>query len=158
MRKLIVLILLFCCAFATAQSARADGKLWAGILLATNQPKADAQPLPPALKPYHERISRFFGYHSFKVIGEQTATLDGANRHLSVSTKHFTLNVDALAIPSSKTTKASKAHKDYQLQFTFAEEKKLLVRASARVAKGSPFLIRGPLCGRGQVLVVLLVK
>ena len=157
MRKLVALILLFCCAVATAQSAHADGKLWAGILLATNQPKASAsaQTLPPALKPYRERLTRFFGYHSFKVLGEQTAALDGANRHLSVSTKHFSLNVDALAISAPK---ASKAHKDYRLQFAFSEEKKLLVRAAAKVSKESPLLIRGPLCGRGQILIVLLVK
>ena len=51
-----------------------------------------------------------------------------------------------------------KSGKSHILTLQLYQEKKLIVRTVAQLARQSPIFLRGPLYGEGQLIIVLLVK
>jgi hypothetical protein len=144
------LLALLC--FAAALSPlplRADDKVWSAVLFATNvsSPKAP----PDELKPIAARLKRVFGYNQFEIVGTDQADLaDGVERQLK-PTKVFWLNLKA------RHASIKEARGGYLLNVQLYQEKRALVDTVALIAPDSPLFFRGPLHGKGQILMVLQI-
>ncbi len=145
-RTLVVLLALAACLFGPSR-AHAGDQLWSAVVLARNLDKP-AKP-PKELKEVANRLERVFGYNSFEIIGTDTKPIeDGAKCELKPSTT-FWLTL------SARQTSAKEARGGYLLNVELFQEKKPLVDTIAMIAPQSPLFFRGPLRGRGLVLIVL---
>ena len=144
------LLALLCCAAALLPThLRADDKVWSAVLFATNvsSPKAP----PDELKPIAARLKRVFGYNQFEIVGTDQADLaDGVERQLK-PTKVFWLNLKA------RHASIKEARGGYLLNVQLYQEKRALVDTVALIAPDSPLFFRGPLHGKGQILMVLQI-
>lgn len=148
MRTGIFLTILLIGTLAFSQRAAAhQEKVWTGILFANNEPGAKTD-LPKKIRPFVGRMQKVFGYRSFELIGQHTEIMDDNREHWLIPTKQFFFSVTSVKRPEY----------GYHLHFALYHQKKLLVKAEVRLARKSPLLIRGPLCGKGQIVIVLLVE
>src|SRR5437588_11487290 len=55
----------------------AEEKVWSAVVLASNVPKG-ARPaaVPPELAPFAQKLSKFFGYDQFEILGSATKAMD----------------------------------------------------------------------------------
>ena len=145
MRFLLLLALLACPAFGV----RAEDKLWSAVMLATNaaQPKA----APAELSEFAPRLKRSFGYNQMELIGSASASL-GTDETLLAPTPNFSFKVRA------RRTTSKEARGGYLLNLQLFMDKRMLVDTEVKLAPGSPFFIRGPQSGKGQIIIVLQVQ
>ena len=144
MRFLLLLALL-----SLPVSVQAEDKLWSAVVLATNaaQPKA----APAELSEFAPRLKRVFGYNQMELVGSAAAPL-GADDTLLAPTADFSFKVRA------RRTTSKEARGGYLLNLQLFLGKRLLVDTEAKLAPGSPFFIRGPQSGKGQIIIVLQVQ
>ena len=144
------LLALSCCAaMLLPQCAMADDKVWSAVLFATNV--ATPKDAPNELKPIAARLKRVFGYNQFEIVGtDQVEVNDGVECQLKPS-KAFWLNIKA------RQASIKEARGGYLLNMQLYQDKRALVDTVALIAPDSPLFFRGPLHGRGQVLVVLQI-
>lgn len=126
-------------------SAQAGDKIWSALVFASNQ--AAPEPTPAELSRYAGQLKNVFGYNNLKVIGSRTEALDGHDGWL-IPSKRFYLRVHA--------TEAREG--GHLLSLELYQDKNLLLETRARLGRKSPLFIRGPLCGEGQLIIVLAVK
>lgn len=127
-------------------SAQASQMVWSGLVMANNVAQPDA--IPPELHHIESTLKTLFGYNQFKVIGQSRKTLVTGTEDWLASSKYFSLHVD-----SKVETDAG-----YFLNLKLFQEKNLLLETEAKLSKASPLVIKGPLVGDGQLLLVLVVQ
>ncbi|MFL6538777.1 MAG: hypothetical protein ACJ8JD_11435 [Chthoniobacterales bacterium] len=138
-------IMLFATVIAlhTAQAAT----VWSGLVMARNA--AQPTPVPAQLDPIEGTLRGAFGYNQFEIIGEATKTLKTGEEDWLAGSRYFSLHVDA---------KGETPNAGYLLNLKLYKEKDLLLETDAKLSKRSPLVIKGPLVGDGQLLLVLVVQ
>lgn len=130
--------------------AVAGDRIWSAVLVASNVDKP--KPPPVELRAVAPRLQRVFGYNQFEVVGKATAEVsDGAKLSLK-PTKTFWLDLQA------RRASIKEARGGYLLNLRLHQDDRALVDTVTLIAPGSPIFFRGPLCSRGQVIVVLQVQ
>jgi len=120
--------------------------IWSGVVLATNieTPTAPNEELAPI----EEKLKSVFGYNHYELIGSHLELMDEPNERWLIPSKVFCLRAN------SKHGKG----KTYLLNLQLFQRTKMLAEFDAKVTAQSPLVIRGPLCGKGQLLFVLRVQ
>lgn len=127
--------------------ANADEKVWSAVVLASKVKKGvNPKPAPVELAPFTERLSRFLDYDQFEILGTATRPMDGQSERWLVPTQNFWVGATA-----------TRTRTGYRLHLEFFHDKRLLVETDAVLGPKSPLFVRGPMCSRGQLLVVFQV-
>ena len=142
--------LIFTIVFAVVMSATvslpATQTVWSGLVIAENVPQP--APMPPELTRIGQTLKELFGYNQFEVIGQSTKTLKTGQEDWLASSKYFGLHVDARGETAA----------GYLVDLKLYKEKDLLLETETKLSKRSPLVIKGPLVGSGQLLLVLMVQ
>ena len=135
-------------AFSHPSGAVVQEKVWSAVVLASNA-QAGARPVEivPELAPFVAKLSKFFGYDQFEVLGSATKIMDEKNERWLVPTQNFWV--------CAKTTREGGK---YRLNMEFFHDKRRLLETEAMLGPRSPLFIRGPMHARGQIIVVFEVK
>lgn len=143
----IVAFCLFLGLLLCTVSAQADDKLWGGLLVGSNEPPPDPQ--PARLQRYQPRLSRIFGYPYFSLIGQ-------SKRELSADAEQWLIPGEDFSVRCF--VRPGKADGIYRVSLQLFRGQKELVQTVARLSRGSPLFIRGPLYGKGQLIIVIMVR
>jgi len=127
-------------------SARGADTVWSGLVMANNVP--EPTPIPAELSGLETTLKHIFGYNQFQVIGQARKTLKTGGEEWLASSKYFSLRVDSKAQGNSA----------YLLNLQLFQEQKLLLETDARLTKRRPLVIKGPLVGDGQLVLLLVVE
>lgn len=122
--------------------------IWSGLVVATTE--EHPKEIPPELKKYSEQLKNIFGYNQYELIGEHTELIDSLKEHWLIPSKEFSLKVDA--------QKAKKPGFHYRLKLDLYQDEKLIAKLDARLCGQNLLFIRGPYYGKGQLVIVLVVK
>lgn len=141
-RVLLAIVALMLCVSATG----AAETVWSGLVMANNAPQPTAA--PKELTKIEAKLKELFGYNQFQVIGQTTQTLTDGNEGWEATSKYFSLHVN-----SKGEQKAG-----YLLNLQLFQEQKLLLETEAKLSKRSPLVIKGPIVGDGQLLLLVLVQ
>jgi hypothetical protein len=136
---MLPLVLAFC-------TARADDRIWSGVVLVTNEPQAAKT--PRALEPFAETIRKVTGGNSLCLLGKKKRDVRPGSDEWLVPCRRIYL-------------KASVSDSDgfsYRMAIDFYEGNKLLLTAEVRLARDAPLFIRGPRWGNGRIVVILDVR
>jgi len=120
--------------------------VWSGLVLATKE--EHPKEAPPELRKFKAKLEGVFGYNQFELVGQHTEKMDDLTERWLVPSKDFFLRV---------ATKVSTGH-TYVLKLDLFQGPRPLATVETRLAPQSPLFIRGPLCGDGQLIIMLLVK
>jgi opacity protein-like surface antigen len=145
-RSRLLLGLSFALIMGSALPARASQVVWSGLVIANNVAQPEA--IPPELNRFEGTLKELFGYNQFRVIGQSRKTLVTGSEDWLASSKYFSLHVD-----SKGGTDAG-----YLLNLKLFQEKNLLLETETKLSKASPLVIKGPLVGDGQLLLLLVVQ
>ena len=117
-------------------------------MLASN-PKNGGQskPAPAELAAFEKRLTKFFGYRQFEILGSATKAMDGQTEQWLVPTRNFWVG-----------TKATRDAAGYHLELQFFHDKRLILQTEAKLGPKSPIFIRGPVHARGQLIMVFEIK
>jgi hypothetical protein len=126
--------------------AQASQVVWSGLVMANNVAQPDE--IPPELHRMEATLKAWFGYNQFKVIGQSQKTLVTGSEDWLASSKYFSLLVDAKGETAG----------GYLLNLKLFQEKSVLLETDAKLSKASPLVIKGPLVGDGQLLLVIVVQ
>lgn len=129
---------------------RNQDKIWSGLVYATNA--ADPKEPPAELREFAPRLKRVFGYNQFQLAGSAANAIDSDGESWLVPSKNFWLSVKARRATSKE------ARGGYLLNLQLFHDQRPLVDTEAKLAPGSPLFIRGPQCGKGNLIVVLQVQ
>jgi hypothetical protein len=142
--------LLFTIVFALVMSAtvslQAVETVWSGLVIAENVPKPT--PIPQELVRIEQTLKELFGYNQFQVIGQSTKALKTGQEDWLASSKYFGLHVDA----------RGETPAGYLVDLKLYKQNDLLLETETKLSKRSPLVIKGPLVGGGQLLLVLVVQ
>ena len=130
----------------SASALPAAQTVWSGLVIAENV--AQPAPAPPQLMRIEQTLKDLFGYNQFQVIGQSTKTLKTGQEDWLASSKYFGLHVDA----------RGETPAGYLVDLKLYKEKDLLLETETKLSKRSPLVIKGPLVGGGQLLLVLVVQ
>ena len=128
---------------------RASDRIWSGVIMATNPeiPK----PIPKELRPFEASLKRMFGYNQFVIVGTATEPID--------EEEHWLLPVHSFSLDVTARRDASKDRDGYLLKIHLFQAKREIMTAEARLSPTSPpILIRGPECGKGELIIILRVE
>jgi hypothetical protein len=146
---LIFVAALIVCRPAACRAGESEGNaIWTGLVLASEE--QTPSPVPEELAAYSDQLKNIFGYNQFELLGQRTETIDSRNEHWLVPSEDFSLLVNC--------KKASRPDFNYRLKLQLFQEKKLLADMDARLAGQNLLFIRGPFYGKGQLVIVLVVK
>ena len=135
-------------AFSPGSQPAAEEKVWSAVVLASNAKKgAKPAPAPPEIAPFAAKLSKCFGYDQFEIIGSATKVMDGKTERWLVPTQNFWVGAVA-----------TREHGSYRLNLEFFHDKRRILETVAKLGPESPLFIRGPMCSRGQLIVVFEVK
>jgi hypothetical protein len=149
MKPRSILLLGICLALTvgSTEGARASQSVWSGLVIATNT--SQPEPLPAELTKMESTLKELFGYNQFTVIGQSRKSLVTGSEDWLAQSKYFSLHVDS---------KEGSDRAGYRLDLKLFQEKSLLLETEAKLSKASPLIIKGPLVGNGQLLLVLVVQ
>ena len=123
-------------------------KVWSAVVLASNAKKGERPAVvPPELAPFAAKLSKFFGYDQFEILGSATKVMDDQTEHWLVPTQNFWV-----------CARTVREHGNYRLNMEFFHDKRRLLETEAKLGPRSPIFIRGPMHARGQLIVVFEVK
>ncbi|HEY5894266.1 MAG TPA: hypothetical protein VIT91_13660 [Chthoniobacterales bacterium] len=125
--------------------ALASEKIWGALIVATNE--ETPTPIPARLDPFSQRLSSVFGYSHFRLLGESTREVDSDVEGWLILGDDFLAR--SIVVPTEKGA--------YQLGLEIYFHKKKIADTVVKLGKGSPLFVRGPLYGRGQLILVLMV-
>src|SRR5947207_14174698 len=131
---------------SAAPGLHAAETVWSGLVIAENV--AQPESIPPELTRIERILKELFGYNQFQVIGQSTKTLKTGQEDWLASSKYFGLHVDA----------RGETPVGYLVELKLYKEKDLLLETETKLSKRSPLVIKGPLVGGGQLLLVLVVQ
>jgi hypothetical protein len=122
--------------------------VWGALVHAT-RPKGELE-MPDALKAIAPTLCREFGYSKFAILGHQRTRLgSGDEKPWLIPGGDFSLCVDP------GTADGGDPSGGRRLTLQLFQGKKLLVKTVVALGKDAPLLIRGPLSGKGQLIIVL---
>jgi len=127
--------------------ARASQVVWSGLVIANNVAQPDE--IPAELHRIEGTLKAWFGYNQFKVIGQSQKTLVTGTEDWLAASKYFSLLVDS---------KGETPGGGYLLNLKLFQEKSVLLETDAKLSKASPLVIKGPLVGDGQLLLVIVAR
>jgi hypothetical protein len=145
-RAFIVAALLGLAMGAGAIPVRAARVVWSGLVIAENV--SDPSPIPSELGSLEQTLKELFGYNQFQIIGQSRKTLNTGEEDWLASSKYFALHVDA----------QGESEAGYAVNLKLYKEKELLLETDTKLSRQSPLVIKGPLVGKGQLLLVLMVE
>ena len=131
---------------AAAVSTKGAEVVWSGLIIAENVEQPS--PIPPELGKIEQTLKDLFGYNQFQVIGQSRNTLKSGEEDWLATSKYFALHVDAQGATDT----------GYAVSLKLWKEKELLLETSTKLSKQSPLVIKGPLVGNGQLLLVLIAE
>jgi hypothetical protein len=146
-RSILLLGICFALVLGSTEGARASQTVWSGLVIATNT--SQPEPVPAELTKMESTLKELFGYNQFTVIGQSRKSLITGSEDWLAQSKYFSLHVDS---------KEGNDRAGYRLDLKLFQEKSLLLETEAKLSKASPLIIRGPLVGAGQLLLVLVVQ
>jgi hypothetical protein len=129
---------------------RPPDRIWSGVILATNP--VVPKPIPKELREYEASLKRVFGYDQFVIVGTATEAIDEENEHWLLPVHSFSLEFNA------RRSGSKEARGGYLLNVQIFQDRRPLVAAVAKLAPSSPLFIRGPGCGRGEIIIILQVQ
>jgi len=149
MKRRPILLAGICLALVLAgiEAANASQTVWSGLVIATNT--SQPEPVPSELTKMESTLKELFGYNQFTVIGQSRKSLVTGSEDWLAQSKYFSLHVDS---------KEGSDRAGYRLDLKLFQEKSLLLETEAKLSKASPLIIKGPLVGDGQLLLVLVVQ
>jgi hypothetical protein len=124
--------------------------IWSAVILATNVPNPKEP--PSELKEYVPRLKRIFGYNQFEIKGSEIEEIDELTENWLVPTAIFPLSLTA------RRAESREARGGYLVNLKIFQEKRHLVDTEIKIAPGSPLFIKGPLYGKGQLIILLQVQ
>jgi len=147
-RRRILLLSIWLTLIAGAVEAGPTSQtVWSGLVIANNV--AQPEPVPAELTKIGDTLKELFGYNQFTVIGQSHKALVTGSEDWMAQSKYFSLLVDS---------KEGNDKNGYRLDLKLFQEKSLLLETEAKLSKASPLIIKGPLVGNGQLLLVLVVQ
>ena len=146
-RPFLLLGLWLALILGTAVPGRAAQTVWSGLVIANNVPQPEETPIE--LKRLEETLKELFGYNQFMVIGQSKKALVTGSEDWGAQSKYFSLLVDS---------KSGNDKTGYLLDLKLFQEKSLLLETEAKLSKESPLIIKGPLVGDGQLILLLVVQ
>jgi len=146
-RSLLLLSLWLALILGSVLSANASQTVWSGLVIANNV--AQPEETPMELRRLEVTLKELFGYNQFSVIGQSKTALVTGSEDWMAQSKYFTLHVDSNE-GNDKT--------GYRLDMKLYQEKRLLLETEAKLSKASPLIIKGPLVGNGQLILLLVVQ
>ena len=146
-RSLLLLGIALALMIGNAVAARTSQVVWSGLVIANNVEKPD--PIPPELTRMEGTLKELFGYNQFKVIGQSRKSLVTGSEDWLAQSKYFALHVDS---------KEGSDQTGYLLNLKLFQEQSLLLETEAKLSKASPLIIKGPLVGDGQLILLLIVQ
>jgi hypothetical protein len=145
-RVSIVIVFLALMMSAGAVPVKSAELVWSGLVIAENVAKPTA--IPPELSSIEQTLKELFGYNQLQVIGQSRKTLRSGDEDWLAASKYFSLHVDAQGEGDS----------GYGLDLKLYKEQELLLQTSTKLSKQSPLVIKGPLVGNAQLLLVLIAE
>lgn len=130
----------------SAAIAIASPSVWSGLVMATNA--AQPTPIPSELTRIESTLKGTFGYNQFAIIGQARKTLSSGAEDWLATSKYFSLHIDS----------KGSTPEGYLLNVQLFKERELLLESEAKLSKSSPLVVKGPLVGDGQLLLVLIVQ
>lgn len=128
--------------------SNAEDKVWSAVVLASSVKQGEqAKPTPPELVPFARKLSKFFGYDQFEILGSAVKSIDEQSERWLVPTPNFWVRAKALRDGAG-----------YRLNLEFFQDKRCLLETNARLAPNSPLFVRGPTHARGQLIMVFEIK
>jgi hypothetical protein len=100
------------------------------------------------LSSLEQTLKELFGYNQFQIIGQSRKTLNTGGEDWLASSKYFALHVDA----------QGESEAGYGVNLKLYKENELLLETDTKLSRQSPLVIKGPLVGNGQLLLVLMVE
>jgi len=146
-RLLLFLALGLALTLSAAEAGPTAQTVWSGLVVANN--KAKPEPVPAELAKMEETLKELFGYNQFTVTGQSRKALVTGSEDWMAQSKYFSLLVDS---------KEGNEKVGYRLDLKLFQEKSLLLETEAKLSKSSPLIIKGPLVGDGQLLLLLVVQ
>lgn len=139
--------IIFCAVLlVSAGSASAYDKIWAGLILATNENPPGTE--EEILAPFQDELKSVFGYNTFYLIGDKKKKVVLGTEEWLVPSKNVFLHL--------KCTDRDDA--SYQLALDVYRQKELLVQSNVRLTRDMPLFIRGPNWGKGLLVYVLEIR
>jgi hypothetical protein len=145
-RVSVVIVFLALMMSAGAVPVKSAELVWSGLVIAENVEKPAA--IPPELISIEQTLKELFGYNQFQVIGQSRKTLRSGDEDWLAASKYFSLHVDA----------QGESDGGYGLDLKLYKEQELLLQTSTKLSKQSPLVIKGPLVGNAQLLLVLIAE
>jgi len=145
-KQRLIFTIVFALVMSATVSLPAAQTVWSGLVIAENVPQP--APMPPELTRIGQTLKELFGYNQFEVIGQSTKTLRTGQEDWLASSKYFGLHVDARGETAA----------GYLVDLKLFKENDLLLETETKLSKRSPLVIKGPLVGSGQLLLVLMVQ
>ena len=146
-RSILLLGLWLALILGYAVPARASQTVWSGLVIANNA--AHPEETPMELRRVEETLKELFGYNQFTVIGQSKNSLVTGAEDWAATSKYFSLHVDS---------KEGNDKTGYRLNLKLYQEKSLLLETEAKLSKASPLIIKGPVVGDGQLILLLVVQ
>jgi hypothetical protein len=142
--------------FLATNSALAGGDspagqaVWGCLLYASNGRAAEKTPtqIPPRIRSYDERLEKLLGYAALETLG-QGETIVAPNTPSSI-VFHGNIRVELTGL-----TRQPGEHYLVGLRLFLGDHQ--LIETQAKVTRGSPLFIRGPLWRDGQLVVAVMV-
>lgn len=124
--------------------------VWGCLLYASNQRAVEKAPnqIPTRIRGYDERLERLLGYASLQTLG-QGETIVEPNA-LSSIVFHGNIRIELIGL-----TRQPGEHFLVGLRLFHGDHQ--LIETQAKVTRGSPLFIRGPLWRDGQLVVAVMV-
>jgi hypothetical protein len=146
-RSLLLLSLALGLMLGAAVTGHSSQTVWSGLVIANNVPQPEETPME--LRRLEGTLKELFGYNQFMVIGQSKNALVTGAEDWAASSKYFSLHVDS---------KDGNDKTGYRLDLKLYQEKSLLLETEAKLSKASPLIIKGPLVGDGQLILLLVVQ
>lgn len=128
--------------------AMAEEMVWSALVLASSAKKGEQPKAPPAeLAPFAPKLGKFFGYDQFEILGSATKAMDGQTERWLVPTQNFWVGA-----------KATRKSAGYLIDLEVFHDKRRILETQATLGPKSPLFVRGPMCVRGQLIVVFEIK
>ncbi len=138
--------LLFLVAFCPTAAARQGNAVWGGLVFATNQPGQTSGRYD--LHPYAKRLRTIFGYQFYELLESDRQLIQPTGVQRLQLGRDYTIRLRFLGIRPGGAAFAME----------LSQGSRRLVASDVVLGRDSPFVIRGPQWGKGQVLFLLMVR
>jgi hypothetical protein len=133
-----------------AGDSQVGESVWGCLLYASNERAAEKTPaqIPARIRNYDERLEKLLGYASIQTLGQGQTRVEPSNSGSIVFHGNIRIELTGLTPQAGDHFLVGLRlfHGDHQL-----------IETQAKVTRGSPLFIRGPLWREGQLVVAVMV-